>query len=89
MKSPQNTPLATAIAAQATRPGFKFAPDAAFYLFVGINRKRFGALVRGEAEITGREAVILGKYFGVDPLSLIEVESVKSATEKPAQAEMV
>ena len=71
MESQNQTPLAKAIAAQCSRPGIKFVPDLAFYSTVGINRKRFGALVRGDAEMTLRESIELGKFFGVEPTSLL------------------
>lgn len=81
METQNQTPLAKAIQAQCSRPGIKFVPDLAFYSTVGINRKRFGALVRGDAEITLRESIVLGKFFGVEPTSLLpkQIDLIEAA----------
>lgn len=81
MKSIKSTPLAEAIAKQCTRPGIRFVPDANFYNAVMINRKRFAALVRGEAEMTLREAITLGSYFSVEPTALLPKQLSEAYSE--------
>ncbi|MBW6536603.1 MAG: helix-turn-helix transcriptional regulator [Mariniphaga sp.] len=50
---------------------FVFKPDREFYNMVGINRKRFGQIYRGEISPTVTEAKALANYFQVEVTELI------------------
>ncbi len=50
---------------------FVFKPDREFYSMVGINRKRFGQIYRGEISPTVTEAKALANYFNVEVTELI------------------
>ncbi|GAB3992008.1 hypothetical protein GCM10028807_24080 [Spirosoma daeguense] len=51
--------------------GGQFKPDQRFYSKVGINRKRFGQLLRGEKPVFGYEARALSDFFGIPVTDLL------------------
>ena len=50
---------------------FVFKSDKIFYKVVGINRKRWGQIYRGDIEPTLSEAKAIAQYFEVDITELI------------------
>lgn len=51
---------------------FKFVPNRPFYAKIGINRKRFGLIMRNELQPTYSELQSLAKYFEVELNTLVE-----------------
>lgn len=58
--------------------GFIFKPNGQFYSEVGINRKRWGQLYRGEKDPTLNELRNIAKYFEIEISSLIEESNVST-----------
>jgi len=50
---------------------FKFKPNEDFYKNVGINRKRWGLIYRGEIEPVVNELQRIAEYFKVDVIELL------------------
>jgi|APSaa5957512622_1039677.scaffolds.fasta_scaffold82499_3 hypothetical protein len=50
---------------------FIFRPDKVFYDAVGINRKRWGQIYRGDIEPTIKEVKAIAQYFEVNITELI------------------
>ena len=59
------TPLQRVVSNYEERLCSKWSPNRMFYNHAKINQKRFGMLLRGEAEITLQEAKTLSKFFKV------------------------
>lgn len=71
MKTETVPPLAAALDAfEAKLPG-QFRPDKKFYNLVGINRKRFGQLLRGDAKMYTEEAKKLAEVLNVPVTDLL------------------
>lgn len=51
---------------------YKFIPNKAFYELTGINRKRWGMLVRGEKDPTLKEAKLLSDFFNISIVQLLD-----------------
>jgi len=51
---------------------FKFKPNRTFYRKVGINRKRWGQIYRGEVSPTITEAQRIAYYFDISLSELIK-----------------
>ena len=67
----QQSPVATAYADYTSKIPFRVKPDERFYTSVGINPKRFGQLLRGDAEPLASEIKALATYFGIPPTDLL------------------
>lgn len=65
------THLSTALEEYENRIKGKFKPDRRFYSTVNINQKRFGQLVRGDADITRTEIIALSNFFNVPATDFI------------------
>lgn len=50
---------------------FVFTPCTEFYQAVGINRKRWGQIYRGEIDPSITEAKAIANYFSIDVTELI------------------
>lgn len=70
-KTPINPPVASAFAAYQDRLGITVKPDAKFYERVGINRKRFGQLLRGEKPLLAHEVKALASFFDIPVTDLL------------------
>lgn len=64
-------PLASAFDAYKAKIPGRFKPDEKFYTLVGINRKRFGQLLRGDADMLTKEAKKLAEVLGVPVTDLL------------------
>jgi len=53
---------------------FKFKPYPAFYKAIGINRKRWGAIFRGESDPLVGELQRIADYFKVDIGDLMDLK---------------
>jgi len=53
---------------------FRFRPKRDFYLKVGINRKRWGMIYRGEIEPVISELQRIAEYFEVDVTELMNLK---------------
>lgn len=51
---------------------YRFKPNQTFYELTGINRKRWGMLVRGEKEPTLKEANVLAEFFNVTLTEMLD-----------------
>lgn len=56
-------------------PVFKFKPDRAFYMAIGINHKRWGLIYRGEIEPVVSELQRIADYFKVDVMELMDLNT--------------
>ncbi len=65
------TPVASAFHSYQDRIGGQFKPDKRFYDKVGINRKRFGQILRGEKPLFTHEARSLSDFFSVPVTDLL------------------
>jgi hypothetical protein len=65
------TPLARAYSTYEDKIGGQLKPDSRFYTKVGINRKRFGQLLRGEKPLNAPEITALAQFFGIQPNDLL------------------
>ena len=50
---------------------FSFKPDLEFYQTIGINRKRWGQIYRGDIEPTISDAKAIADYFEFELIDLI------------------
>lgn len=60
-----NIQLSNALQQYEHRIKGKFKPDRRFYTAVSINQKRFGQLIRGEAELRRSEILALSDFFNL------------------------
>jgi hypothetical protein len=65
------TPLQRIVAKYEDRICGKWKPDTRFYQQMRINQKRFGMILRGELEMTLKEAQTLANFFKVSTNDLI------------------
>jgi len=63
--------VASAYNAYQDKIGGQFKPDQRFYQRVGINRKRFGQILRGEKPLFAHEVRSLSDFFGVPATDLL------------------
>ena len=71
MNNTATSPLALVLDAfEAKLPG-QFRPDKKFYSLVGINRKRFGQLMRGDKQMYLEEAKKLAEVLQVPITDLL------------------
>lgn len=56
---------------QKENEAFKFSPSPDFYKVIGINRRRWGQVFRGEIDPTVGEVNRIAQYFDVPVMSLI------------------
>lgn len=66
-----SNPIATAYQAYQDKIGGQFKPDQRFYTKVGINRKRFGQILRGEKPLFIYEVQALSDFFGIPVTDLL------------------
>ncbi|WP_139361720.1 hypothetical protein [Spirosoma sp. 209] len=71
MKATTPNPVADAFTAYQDKIGIAFKPDQRFYDRVGINRKRFGQVFRGEKPLMSYEVKALSEFLGVPVEDLI------------------
>lgn len=74
MKESNQTKLAQIVANhndKLSKSGGIFKPNNQFYTTVGINAKRWGLLVRGDLEISLKEAKSVCQFFGVPTTELL------------------
>jgi len=64
-------PLAKAYSDFQERFGGQFKPDQRFYEKVGINRKRFAQLLRGEKPLFAHEVKALAAFFDIPATDLL------------------
>ncbi|GAB4017743.1 hypothetical protein GCM10028808_50040 [Spirosoma migulaei] len=65
METPMVAPVAQAFEAYKSKIPGQFKPDKKFYSIVGINRKRFAQLLRGETKMYTEEAKRLANLFEI------------------------
>lgn len=71
MQTPTLSPLSTVFEAYKAKIPGRFKPDEKFYSLVGINRKRFGQLLRGDTEMLTKEAKKLAEVLNVPVTDLL------------------
>lgn len=71
MKMMNVPPLANVFDAYKAKIPGRFKPDEKFYTLVGINRKRFGQLLRGDARMYTDEAKKLAEVLDVPVTDLL------------------
>lgn len=71
MRTEARTPIASAYDAYQQRVGMMIRPNSQFYERIGINRKRFAQLLRGEKSPTTDEIRELAKFFQINVTDLI------------------
>lgn len=71
MAEVSSNPVLAAYEAYQDKIGGQFKPDQRFYTKVGINRKRFGQLLRGQKPMFGHEVRALAEFFGVPVTDLL------------------
>jgi DNA-binding Xre family transcriptional regulator len=54
---------------------FRFRPKGDFYVKVGINRKRWGLIYRGEIEPVVSELQRIAEFFNVDVTDLLDFKT--------------
>ncbi|AXE17893.1 hypothetical protein DR864_09195 [Runella rosea] len=59
------TPLQRVVSKYEEHICGKWKPSTQFYQRTGINQKRFGMILRGELDMTLKEAQLLAKFFKV------------------------
>ena len=62
-KNKEKDSIIKSIIVEKGRPSFEFKPTLEFYNVVGIKRKRFAKMFRGEVSPTIDELVAICKYF--------------------------
>ena len=55
---------------------FRFRPKRDFYVKVGINRKRWGMIYRGEIEPVVSELQRIAEFFKVDVTDLMDIKAI-------------
>ena len=71
METTSLNPIASAKKAYEDKIAGHFKPDQRFYDRVGINRKRFGQLLRGEKPLLSHEIRSLADFFGIPATDLL------------------
>lgn len=59
------TPLQRVVSNYEERICGKWKPNRDFYNHVRINQKRFGMLLRGEAQMTMAEGKVIARFFNI------------------------